>query len=417
MFLLFILYSSHTGSQNLEQINSAMIFKDRCFSDRIKSVKLYRSDSQINDPVINLYSSETVTLVFDELLNEDEDESDYYYTVEHCDADWANESLLLQNEYMDGFKENSFDRIFHSQNTRINYRHFHLDIPNSNVRLKISGNYFVKVFDRKNSNLVLQKGFSVVEPVTSVNASFLPKILSDCSQQLDIKVKYNTLHVADAYSNLKLRIEQNSTRVPGSKIPVVAFSYPQYADYTRTDKNKFGGFNEFRSFDTRSLMFNGEGVAGRYINNNEVFEVSLTLDNVLDSYTSTKDINGKYMIASEYATFPEIQSDYAEVIFTLSANILIEGRLFLFGELTNYSLSDKYELKFENNIYRCKALLKQGYYNYRYVIVKPNGEIDMSRTDGCFFETKNAYGIYVYYRSQENNRCDHLVGFSMLNSK
>ncbi|MDR3246144.1 MAG: DUF5103 domain-containing protein [Prevotellaceae bacterium] len=419
-FLIFLVlvisqtaYSQDIHSLDLQKINSKAKFKDFCFSDKISSVKLFKTGDQLSDPIIRLGSSETVTLVFDELIRNDENEENYYYSVEHRDADWKEESLIT-SDYMTGFSENDFNIVRQSMGTMVKYRNFSLTLPNTDVQLKISGNYVVKVFERGTQKLVLLKGFSVIEPLVAINASMAIPLNILCMQQLDIKVDHQSLKVLDSYSNLRVRVEQNSARVPGTRDPIPAFSQPNRTDYARSDRNMYNGRNEYRVFDIRSSIYSGQGVASRSVK--DVHEVDLVHDKERSDYVAVRDINGKYMIGADNVADPDIQSDYVDVLFSFAPKILLEGRIFLYGELTNWSISEKYEMFHSDRSYKCQALLKQGFYNYQYVVMNKKGELDMNTTEGCFYETENEYNVYIYYRLPEN-RYDRLVGFQKVTSR
>jgi hypothetical protein len=412
IFLLIMLLSINGYSQDIQKLNSKYRFKDFCKSDKIASVKLDKTGFLLSEPVIRLNSGETVTLSFDEILN-DGDEGDYYYTLEHKDADWQDDNLST-HEYMTGFMDNPFENIRYSQGTRVVYRHFSLTLPNNDVALKVSGNYLVKVFDRNTEQLALAKGFSVVEPSVIVDASVLPPNGLTCMQLLSVKVGHRNLPVRDAYMNLKLRIEQNQHRMPDACNPILAFSYPDYTDYTRPDKNLFKGQNEFRSFDTRSLDYNGIGVASRLLTDNG-YQINLMHDMEHWEHVPNQDINGRYMVAADKSESPEVEADYVNVLFSFAPVTPFAGRVFLFGELTNWAISDKYELFYRDNSYKRMVLLKQGIYNYQYAIVKANGDIDLALSENCFPDTENEYCVYVYFRGQAD-RYDRLTGFKKIST-
>ena len=58
--------------------------------------------------------------------------------------------------------------------------------------------------------------------------------------------------------------------------------------------------------------------------------------------------------------------------------------------------------------YEAVLLMKQGYYNYQYVLNK-NNNLTLEETQGCFYQTENRYTIFVYY-SQKGSRYDRVVG-------
>jgi hypothetical protein len=223
-------------SQNLQKVNTKAGFKDFCFSGKIHSAQLFKTGDRFSEPVIRFNSDETVTLMFDELIRNNDVEDDYYYTIEHRDANWQEENLIT-NDYMSGFPENYINEVNLSQGTVLNYRNFVVRLPNEDVNLKISGNYLVKIFERNSGKLVLVKGFSIVEPLTAINASEIRPAVTPCMQQFGVKVTYSSLKVIDAYRNLKVRIEQNYTAIPGVANLLPAFVQPDNVDYSRPDKN------------------------------------------------------------------------------------------------------------------------------------------------------------------------------------
>jgi len=68
------------------------------------------------------------------------------------------------------------------------------------------------------------------------------------------------------------------------------------------------------------------------------------------------------------------------------------------------------------NRYQASLLLKQGFYNYKYIAVdKKNQRID-NLISGNFHVTENQYHILVYYR-RFGSIYDRLVGIGIANSQ
>ncbi|MDR0384618.1 MAG: DUF5103 domain-containing protein [Prevotellaceae bacterium] len=411
--IILILINHAVYSQNFQEINAKAGFKDFCFSGKIYSVQLFKTGDRLSDPVILLNSSETVTLVFDELIRNDETEEDYYYTLEHRDANWKEENLVT-GDYMSGFPENYIDEVNQSHGTVLSYRNFVVTLPNDKVNLKLSGNYLIKIFERDSGKLALVKGFSIIEPLAAINVSDVTPAGIPCMQQFGFETAYPSLKVIDAYRNFTVRIEQNFAAVPGIEPPQPAFVRPGSADYTRPDRNIYSGRNEYRAFDIRSLTHNGQGVASHFFDG--VHRTVLVRDTERSDYLSARDINGKYMIASDNSTDSDTQSEYVDVLFSFAPKKPVEGRIFLFGELTCWSVAGKYEMQYIDDSYKCIVPLKQGFYNYQYVIMDKNGNLDMNAAEGCFYETENVYNIYVYYRLPEH-RYDRLAGFRKVTNR
>ena len=61
-------------------------------------------------------------------------------------------------------------------------------------------------------------------------------------------------------------------------------------------------------------------------------------------------------------------------------------------------------------IYEKAILIKQGFTNFEYLAVKPNGSIDSENAiDGNFFQTENEYTVLVYYK-EDTDRFTRIIG-------
>jgi hypothetical protein len=93
------------------------------------------------------------------------------------------------------------------------------------------------------------------------------------------------------------------------------------------------------------------------------------------------------------------------VYFTLPFDFPVnDAKLFIAGQFTNYQFTDRYELKynFDEQAYKTRIFLKQGYYNYAYFYVQ-NGETagQMDYIEGTHHQTNNDYTVIVYYKDSE----------------
>jgi len=73
-------------------------------------------------------------------------------------------------------------------------------------------------------------------------------------------------------------------------------------------------------------------------------------------------------------------------------------------------------MKYNYNIglYETAIYLKQGYYNYQYVLLKnKNNTADESYIEGSYYETQNQYCIYVYYR-EPGTLYDKLIAYKKI---
>ena len=60
--------------------------------------------------------------------------------------------------------------------------------------------------------------------------------------------------------------------------------------------------------------------------------------------------------------------------------------------------------------------MKQGFYNYKYVIEREDEQVDLNTISGNFHFTENTYLILVYYRNF-GDLYDSIIGVGSVNSQ
>ena len=135
-------------------------------------------------------------------------------------------------------------------------------------------------------------------------------------------------------------------------------------------------------------------------------------------YTFNPDINGRFKITAIDRENISLEADYTQVHFSLYYPDLMNGeRIYVYGNYNNYALDDYNEMLYNSNTerYETNFKLKQGFYNYKYVVVKRDGILDEGRISGNFWQTENNYKVLVYYRDL-GAIYDRIVGFGEVNS-
>jgi hypothetical protein len=188
--------------------------------------------------------------------------------------------------------------------------------------------------------------------------------------------------------------------------------------YNELNANEFWAGNEFRKFDTRSFRYKAAHVQDFFRDSS--INVILFTDqaNKSTKYSNQFDENGNFFIRNQDGRDNITDSDYANVLFTLSASPpTAKGNAYVLGRFNNYSLNEDSKLIYDQN--RGKFFgnikLKQGLYDFKYVWVDENGTYNDTVFEGSFFEAENNYQILVYYR-KPGARWDELIGFNQLNS-
>src|SRR5690606_5795770 len=131
-----------------------LVYDNTNYLPAIKSVQFHPVGQENALPVIELHSDDQLMLAFDDLRG---DVRNYYFSMEHCDADWK-PSRLSPLEYAEGFNEERIMEYAPSVNTLQPYTHYHVDFPTRNIKPKLAGNYLLKVYeDADKRRLILDR--------------------------------------------------------------------------------------------------------------------------------------------------------------------------------------------------------------------------------------------------------------------
>lgn len=399
----------------------SVLHSNHIFNEKIKTVQLYKEGWNLSYPIVKLNSDEKLIFQFDLL---DDQAETYYYTFIHCDKDWKR-SDIFQGDYLDGYDDNPIEEYEASFNTTVSYYHYKLSFPNERVKLKLSGNYVLFVFkaDKPDEPDITQR-FIITEDAVRINVSaHRPQMTKDNNthQQVDFTVNYTGLDIIDPYRNIYAFILQNGRWDNCKRNLKPDFYGNNELKYNSlSDKNIFRGGNEYRYFDIKSIRYQTEYVRKiDYIIPNYNVLLYPSEDREFKPYFYWQDFNGKYYIAFQEGRKPEIDADYVYVYFTLpSREIIAGGKMYVSGSLNNWNFNNNNIMtyNFERTEYECTMLLKQGWYNYEYVLLK-DGSDDSTATifEGSHYETENDYIVMIYYRNPRD-RYDRVIGSVIANT-
>ena len=383
--------------------------------DYIKSITFKSASTDLGElPILRL--GEPFYLEFDALVN---NEPDFYYKLEHYDFDWT-ESALVRPEFLLGIDNFRIVDYTNSFNTFQLYSHYKLSIPNRQTRqLLVSGNYVISIYDEYDE-LVFSRKFMIYEDLVSIglNVKRSRNVKTiDSVQTIDIEIS-GGLRLNNPMQTIKTLLIQNrnlNTAITDLK--------PQYTIgdkliYRYTDKSAFYGGNEFRFFENKDLRAAAMGV--QFTRLKDIFHSYLFIDQprAEQPYTYNPDINGRFTITAIDRDDLSVEADYAMVHFSLNYPKFENGeRIFIYGNYNNYALDTYNEMIYnsESQLYESNFILKQGFYNYKHVVVDKNGELDEGIIDGNFWQTENNYKILVYYRDL-GARYDRIIGFNEVSS-
>lgn len=382
--------------------------------DHIKSILFSGTQEMQPFPIISLDG--LLTLRFDDLSSQ---VNDYYYKLKHFNADWT-PSVLFSNEIFRGFDNVRIQTFSTSFNTLQPYTHFELKLPNENTQLLVSGNYLLEIYDASDE-LVFSRKFCVFENQATVAAGVYRSqnlAFFETHQSLQFKISPTNFIFQNPETNVKVVLLQNYQW--DSAITDIT---PQYFEadglaYRYTEQTLFEGGNEFFFFDSKDLRITTPNIS--YVSRTERYETYLYTDPDLQysPYSFAPDINGRFEPRTLMGNRnPHTEADYSWVYFSLSSPINpLDNEIYIYGSFNNYELEEENKLFYNPSleIYEGIMLLKQGFYNYKYV-VKNQDELKKNRLSGSHAQTENDYQILVYYR--ENGALyDALIGVGNCNS-
>lgn len=403
------------------------------FEPMLRTLTVTANGNLMQDPVLRLGSGDEIVFSFDEIGD------DYRYLrcrLVHCNADWQ-PSGLVESEYSDGFNYDEIEDYAFSRNTYVHYVNYRYSLGRGELRPLVSGNYLWQVYDESDPDKVLlQARFRVTEDAYRISGRADGRTDSGFNtlyQQLQLNISPAAEIPHNPYTDLMVEITQNGRpdtsrfimhpqRVEGSKVV-----------YDHLPGLIFPAGNEYRRFETVRSDYPGMGVdSTRY--DDRLYHAYLHPDysRAERSYSYDSTQRGRYKIDEYNSTDPDLGADYIMTRFTLDFPEIMDGDVYLEGDLAlrGYTPFNRLTYDRAQGVYTLEVPLKQGSYNYQYVVRRRGeGESDAniggnfsdpladrnavagdaSVVEGNHYETINEYNIYIYLR-QPGARADRLLG-------
>lgn len=384
------------------------------FDERIKSLQVRLDGNDFAAPVVVLGTSDRIRIDFDHLA---EDREYFRYSLQHCDARWQ-PSGLVDSEFLDGFNEGSIEDYGYSQATVVHYVHYSLTIPNEEVAPTISGNYLLKIYrENEPDEPLLQCRFMVSEQTVPVSAFLTSRTDVDYNkahQQLEICVDTERAGVEDIYNDLRVVVQQNGRLDSERALLRPMRTSGRKAYFEHTSELIFEGGNEYRRFETVSEYYPGIGVESiDFQNPYRHFYLFVDEPRADKPYLYDQTQHGRYFIRRQDAAESDYEADYGVVHFELDMPQISDGSMiFIDGDFVHRRFDPESEMRFNpvTQRYERAMLLKQGAYNYQYLLVPPGAMRGYTAPiEGDSYQTDNEYLIKIYHR-RRGDRYDRLIG-------
>ena len=376
----------------------------------IKTVSFVQNNQNVV-PIFQL--GDAFQFQFDDLYGND---ASYFYEIVHCDYNW-NPSDIQKRDYLQGFDNQRIQESSSSFNCLQIYTHYRLPFPNSTTQLKISGNYMLKILN-EDKEVVFSRKFIVYEnlvtvPIQIKRARTVTNL--DTKHNLEFTIKSNVINFQNPLKNIKTVLLQN-----GKFNNAISNIKPQFTIgndlvYKYDTPTQFWAGNEFLYFDNKEIRVASNTIS-RVDSQKDIYSSYLFTNEARanSNYYNNQDVNGNFVIRRLFAENSDVEADYAWVYFSLSAPLFrsSDGAIYVTGMFNNYALTaeNKMEYNPEKAIYEKAILIKQGFTNFEYLAVKPNGSIDSENAiDGNYFQTENEYTVLVYYK-EDTDRFTRIIG-------
>lgn len=405
LFLLFFF--------TLLSTSSAFAIKDPYY---IKSV----SFNQGNESLIPIFRiNESFQFSFDDLMGS---EADYYYKIVHCTRNWESSNLNV-SDYLSGIHNVRISTFETSFNTLQSFVHYKLSLPNRDTKFKISGNYKLQIFN-VSGDLVVERRFVLYENLVSV-ALEIKKTrdlkVTAFKQNVYMNLDFGDVSFQNPKKNIHVVLLQN-----GQWYNALTGIDPQYVignqfQYRYDQETNFWAGNEYLHFDNSDIKQVNNNI--EKISRGDLYENYLRKKYPLKEsnyYTYYQDINGGFKPRNASRENNNTEADYVWVYFSYHLDKLpANQKLYIVGMFNDYQVNTDYELTYDavSQAYKTALLLKQGFTNYKYIVVDELGNVlEDLNPDGNYYETENQYNALIYYKA-DTDRYDRVVGFGKADSK
>ena len=383
------------------------------FNKNVRTLTLTVDDDPTQPPYMPLGGRQHIDIEWDEMSH---DYKRYRYHIDHCDWDWQPTDGIFESDFMEGLNDQLIEDFEKSFNTTQIYTHYWLRIPNKELRLRLSGNYRVRIYEEdEEDEPVLEARFCLFEKSAGIIAQLSSNTDIDFNrdhQQMTLSVGFGSLSVFDPQRELKVIVMQNRRWDCRIENLVPNVRRANGIEFTHNRNLIFPAGNEYHRFEILDVHRTATGV-DRIDWFEPYYHATLFAAQPDRAYSYIEDQNGVYVLRSADDYDDATTAEYVVVHFFLQSPRLQGGDVYVSGQWSGQTFNPDCRMEYDdiNQEYHAALLLKQGYYSYEYI--QQDGLT--TRTMGSFFETENEYQVLVYYRGQ-GTRYDRLAAYSIMHN-
>jgi len=369
--------------------------------ENVQAITFHKAGEPGTPPIIELNSDQKLSLEFDYLKREADQ---FTVKVSHYNADWSKSGLLPSNILTANFQ----DYISIGTESRVQdpaYSSFSFQFPNNHFGIAVSGNYLLEVYQTETEELLFSLPFFVYENEGQLQSEV--EVLFNLNE-----LPYRKVHqLFSVYRypkfiriprvNLSYYYIQNQFWGRAKKVEIFDDMTPGAIHFHIARERSFNATYSFFELDLRDFNIDGERIR-----------------DVFDEYTPTRILLYRDVInLSDLPVFisrsrfgrPDRSrfARYADVRFRLDpSNAYKPGdQIYVVGDFNSWTLNPKNRLTYDTStkLFEGNALVKQGEYSYKYVILnRQQNRVDDVLLDDIFGDVSQNYTVFVYFEDPDN---------------
>jgi len=378
------------------------VIENKCYRDNVHTIRCFPVGNALGYPLLALGSGEQLEIRFD--IFSDEFES-LRFGVIHCSHDWL-PSTIESNQYIRGFSTDQISDIENSFNTLNDFIHYHFNYPTDMSQPTMSGNYALIVFEGSDLNDRASWIFSQRIILYELLANFRSTVHASSvianrytHQEVDFDLLHKGFPINDPMGDINALIIQNFDWKRTSSFLKPIFIQPDVLTFDYfSGENTFEGCAEWRFFEVKDVRYQSSQVE-HIAQLDDGYHVYLrpAVPEGKRAYSNWQDLNGNYLVKNDQGGDDHIESDYLWVHFVLVMPQLSDAGVYVEGAFNQHGQLDACTYDKGIGAYTTKILLKQGFYNYRFVLRDLYQSSDNIRvTEGTHANTENDYHVIMY---------------------
>lgn len=366
----------------------------------IQSIQLHPQDQPGQPPIISLKGNQKLILSFDYIGTQSKQ---FRVTVTHYSQEW-NQSNIGPNTYLDSFSETTIQSSQISFSQRPSYHHLEFSFPNNELRPAVSGNYLIKVYSSDENTLLFSMPFFITEDEGTIETE-VDRLFAQRDDGRPLDQLFSTYNHPDFVEypqfDLAMSFVQNQFWGRTKQVKHLdTITSGQLRGYVERD-NAFVGNYEFKSLNLRNFDADGRQILGYQPG---VIPPKVTLRRDIQHLTTTSNLSEAAM--SRGVPDNNRRSEYAQVEFQLETDDSINpsSDIYIVGHFNNWMINDLNKMSYnsEDKIWEGRALIKQGQYAYKYVLLSNNRVDDLSLDQG-FLSSSQEYLTFIYFNDPDRH--------------